>query len=254
MTRILPVLALGALLVGCDSAAPEGAPDVIAPAAFSVDTEAFPQANARAAAGPHFLNAAVRVGVVNTIIGLNLVLPAAATEAALSVDPVAGDDGETFVWETVVDVFDHDVEIRLLADASDARVNWTLTTENLSAESEDGPFTYYTASTSFDGKEGSWRLFNPDVDGPVLTADFEADETPEVTFAVPEGRPQAGASVTYETDGTVRTIDVAGADGDRALIQWDAETRVGFIEADGYNGGQRACWDEDLANTDCEAV
>lgn len=254
MTRLLPVLALVALLVGCDSNGPSGTPDVIAPAAFAVDLDAFPEANARVAAGPHFINAAARVGIVSTVVGLHLVVPEAATRAATQVDPVAGEDGETFVWENTVDVLGDDIEIRLLAGASDSRVDWTLTAENTSSDDGSGSFTYYTASTSFDGKEGTWRLFSPSVEGAVLTAAFEVDDTPEITFAVPEGRPEAGASVRYESDGTMRTFDFVGANGGRTLVEWDAETRAGFIEADGYNGGARACWSAGLDNVACEGV
>ncbi|MEM1117069.1 MAG: hypothetical protein AAF845_16335 [Bacteroidota bacterium] len=254
MHRLLTVLALGVVLVGCDSNSPDGPPEVIAPAAFAIDLDAFPDDNARVAAGPHFLNATVRVGVVTTIIGLNLVLPEAATRAATQVDPVAGDDGETFVWENTVDAVDNDVEIRLLADASGSRINWRLTVENTSDDVEDGPLTLYTASTSFDGQEGTWRLFDPDVDAAMLTAEFDVDDTPEVTFAVPEGRPEAGTSVRYETDGAMRTFDFVDADGVRTLVEWDTETNAGFIEADDYNGGARACWDAGLANTACESV
>lgn len=254
MTRSFPVVALAALLVGCDASGPEATPGVIAPAAFSLDTETFPTHNARVAAGPNFVNAAARVGIVTTVVGLNLVLPEAATRAAMRVDPVAGDDGETFVWENTVNVFNQDLEIRLLADASDSRVNWTLTTENTSDDAEDGPFTFYTASTSVDGTEGTWRLFNPDADGAVLTAEFLIDETPEVTFSVPEGRSEAGTSVRYETDGDTKTFDFVDANGGRTVVEWNTETRAGFIEADGYNDGERACWDEDLADVACESV
>lgn len=248
MPRTLPLVALAALLVGCDAADPSGPPDVISPAAFTVGTDGFPEAGARVAAGPHFLNAAVRVGVVSAVVGAHLVLPAQATAAATAATPVA--EAGVFVWDTNVAVFGTDVEVRLLGAPEGREVAWTLTT----AVEGDERFTYYTAATSFDGREGTWTLFSPDVSGPVLTAAFDVDDTPEVTFAVPEGRPQGGASVRYAVDGDLRTFDLAGADGARALIQWDVETRVGSIEADDYNGGERACWDADLRDVPCEGV
>lgn len=248
MPRILPLAVLAALLVGCDAVDPSGPPAAISPAAFTLDTGAFPGGGARLAAGPHFLNAAVRVGVVNTVVGLHLALPAAATAAATAVDPVEEDGA--FTWGTHVAVLGTDVEVRLLGAPEGREVEWTLTT----AAEGDEPFTYYTATTSSDGREGTWRLFSPSVTGPVATAAFRIDDTPEVTFAVPAGRPEAGASVRYETDGPRRTVDATGADGGRALIEWDAETHAGFIEADDYNGGDRACWDAALDNVACDGV
>lgn len=250
--RALSTLALAAVLFGCDSAGPEGPPAVIAPAAFAVDLRAFPDANGRVAAGENVKAAAGRVGVVSAIIGLHLALPERATEAATRVDPVEQDG--VFVWDTTVDVFGNGVQIRLLGDPDGDRVGWTLTTENLSDDAEDGPFTYYTAETALDGRDGTWRLFHPDVEGPVLAASFEADDTPEVTFTVPDGRPQAGTVVRYESDGNVRTFDLTTAAGARSLVRWDAETRAGSIEASDYNGGARACWNERLEDVDCAEV
>lgn len=246
--------ALALLLAACDSSGPDGAPDVIAPAAFSVDLDAFPDDGARVGAEGNFLTAAGRVGVVSGIVGLNLVLPERATRAATRVSPEPDSTGDAFVWDTTVDVFDNDVQIRLIGDPDDGQVDWTLTTENLSDDAEDGPFTYYTAETSFSGREGSWRLFNPDVDGPVLTAEFDVDDTPEITFAVPAGRPQAGATVRYETDGDVQTFDFESADGVGTLVRWNTETLAGWIEAEDVNGGDRACWNESLDNVDCDEV
>ena len=252
MRTTLPLLALALALAACDSAGPDGAPDVIAPAAFAVDLDAFPDDGARVAAGRNFLTAAGRVGVVSTIVGLNLVLPERATRAATRVSPVE-EDGQ-FVWDTQVDVFSNDVQIRLVGDPDGDRVGWTLTTENRSDDVEDGPFTYYTAETTLDGREGSWRLFNPDVDGPILTAEFEIDGTPEITFAVPQGRPQAGATVRYETDGDVQTFEFEAADGTETLVRWNTETGAGSIEAEDYDGGARACWNEDFEDVACDEI
>jgi hypothetical protein len=253
-TPTILAAALALVLAACDSSGPDGAPDVIAPAAFSVDLDAFPDDGARVGAEATFLTAAGRVGVVSGIVGLNLVLPERATRAATRVAPEPDSTGDAFLWDTTVDVFDNDVQIRLTGDPDGGQVDWTLMTENLSDDAEDGPFTYYTAETSFDGREGSWRLFNPDADGPVLTATFDVDDTPEITFAVPEGRPQAGATVRYETDGDVQTFEFEDASGTETLVRWNTVTRAGSIEADDVDGGDRACWDEDLDDVACDEI
>lgn len=253
MTRPLaPALLFALALAGCDAAGPDDRPPaVIAPAAFAVDLGAFPDDGARVAAGANYLTSAARVGVVSAVVGANLVLPEQATRAAAGSRPDSSSGDGVFVWDATVDVFQNDVRIRLTADVDGDDVGWALTTENESDGLDDGPFTYYTAETSFDGREGTWRLFNPGVESPVLTATFDVDDSPEVTFAVPEGRDQAGARVRYETDGTRRTFDFVDARWGRSLVVWDLVTGAGSVTADDYNGGERACWDGDLDDVAC---
>ena len=251
MTRPALALLLVAALAGCDASGPDdGPPDVIAPAAFSVDLDAFPdEASADAAGasavGANYATSAARVGIVSAILGANLALPERATRAATRVEPTVTDGA--YLWDTNVDVFGRDVEVRLAGDPDGDRVAWRLTT----ALEGDDRFTYYTAETTASGQAGSWRLFNPDADGPVLAASFDVDETPEITFTVPPGNDQAGARVRYEADGDALTFDFTDAAGDRALVVWDRATGAGSITADDYNGGERACWDADRDDTDC---
>lgn len=251
MTLRLAAIAALLVLAGCDASEPgtaDGAPALIAPAAFTLDTEAFPDANARVGAGAHFVNAAARVGLVSTVVGLRLVLPKAATAAATRDQPTVA-DGE-WVWQSTVDVFGTSVDLRLKATPDGSTVRWRL----VSTADDGEPFTYYTATTSLDGQTGSWRLFSPDAAGAVLTADFDVRgaEGGEVTFAVPNGLENGGSSVRYVTDGDDLTFDwLDQPEADRALIEWDRATRAGSITADTYNGGARACWNAALEDVAC---
>lgn len=261
LSRSALALALVGLLAACDSTDATGddddsgvaPPDPIAALAFDAGTDAFPDeaaagvAAAGKAAGLAYTNAAVRVGVVSAIVGLNLVLPAAATEAATRNAPEL--EGGAFVWSNTIAVLGTPVDVRLTGDPAGAGVDWTLQT---AAEGEDY-FTFYTARTTLDGRDGTWSLFNPDSDGSVLAADFDADsETDrEITFSVPPGNDAAGAEVTYRVDGSTQVFDFTNADGVRALIEWDRETRAGSITADDFNGGATACWDGGLDDVDC---
>jgi len=76
MPRPLSTRLLARLLVaGCDSTTPEAdnAPAPPPAAAFSFDADLSAQ-SAHLAAGPDFLNAASRVGVVSVVVGANLVI------------------------------------------------------------------------------------------------------------------------------------------------------------------------------------
>lgn len=254
MTRFLLAVGLVLALVGCDASDTGDqdddtarAPAPIALAAFDAGTDAFPNAAAKNA-GPTFTNAAVRVGVVSTIVGLNLVLPTVATEAAVRRDPVL--EGGAFVWANTVEVLGTTYDVRLTGDPSGSRVDWTMET----ARRGEDLFTFYTARTTLDGRDGTWDLFNPDRTGSILAADFDADsETDrEITFSVPAGNDGAGSEVLYRVDGNTQIFDFTKEpEGLRALIEWDLRTSAGSITADDFNGGERACWNAALEDTDC---
>ena len=88
----------------------------------------------------------------------------------------------------------------------------------------------------------------------MLTADFEVRDRDdrEITFAVPDGRQRGGSSVRYATDGSAQTFDLRlQPQGERATITWDVGSGAGSIVSDGFNGGDRACWDASLRDADC---
>lgn len=248
MRSLTTAFALVVLLAGCDAVTPADptAPEAIAPGAFAFEP-GFPTAQT---AGLHFTNAAVRVGVVSGIIGANLILPSAATVAATRSQPVV-EDG-VWIWESTVRVAGDDVTVRLEGEPVGREVRWRLgiTTDDLD------DFTLYTARTDFSGETGDWQLFY-EIDGvrtEVLRADFEVTDanTRELTFSIPPGRDGAGSSVLYVHDGATRVFDwhemPAALDH---YVEWDAQTHIGFIEADNYQGGDRGCWDAALNDVAC---
>ncbi len=238
------------VLAGCDASDGEAdTPTPPAVAAFQLDAGAFPDDGARVAAGANFVHAAARVGIVSTVVGLHLVLPAAATEAVTADAPTVS--AGVWTWEAMTAVAGTPVDLRLEGTPEGSSIDWRLVVTG----PEGDPFTYYTATTGLDGETGTWRLFAPDADGPVLTASFDVQDLDarELTFRVPTGRDHGGSSVRYATDGDVRTFDwTDGPAGTRALVVWDEATRAGSITADAYNGGARACWDESLDDVACD--
>ena len=254
--RLSPTLsacALAALLVlaGCDAApAPpdDARPDVIAPAAFELDLDLA--AAAAATAGANHTNASLRVGIVSAIIGLNLVLPSAATHAATRTEPVV-EDG-VWVWESTFPIDGDDVTFRLEGAPAGRTVDWRLDITNRELDA----FTLYTARTDLDGETGDWQLFHEERGErvEVLRADFAvtAGDARELVFSVPDGRDSGGSSVRYEADGDARAFDWREEpEGLDHLVEWDQATGAGSITADNYNGGVRACWDASLADAPC---
>jgi hypothetical protein len=128
------------------------------------------------------------------------------------------------------------------------------------ADADYDAFELYNATTSLDGKSGSWRLYY-EVEGErteVLDAEFEvtSETEREITFTVPPSNPDPGAvgeTVRYHSEGDARLFDwhQEPEDNDH-LVEWSASTGAGSITADDYNDGERACWDENLDDVPCD--
>jgi hypothetical protein len=236
------------LLAGCDSASnvQDTPPASIAPAAFTFDTASFPD-DARIGGGANFANAYVRVGLVSIVVGAQLILPHAATDAATSATPTVS--GGTWTWATTTPVGANSVRVRLEGTPEGSAIDWRMQT----AVGADPLATFYTGTTSLDGQSGQWRLFYPDAPNGALTADFDVRSARKtITFGVPAGRDGAGSSVRYESEGRERLFDWRRQpENVRAVVEWDATTGAGAITAEDYNGGARACWNAARQDVAC---
>ena len=251
-------------LSACDSGEPgpseNTAPEVISPNAFTFDNSFPEQSGANKAAGANFVNAALRVGIVTAAVGINLIVPSAATRAATQGSPIVVDG--TWIWENTVPINGESVTFRLEGDPHGTQIDWrmVISAANLSGETYD-EFTLYTATTALNGQSGEWHLFYrfDGVSTEVLNAEYDedSDTVREITFFVPETNPDEaarGGSVRYAADGSTRLFDWSEpADGQTHLVEWDATTGAGFIEAWNYNNGIRSCWDGSLNDTACTA-
>jgi hypothetical protein len=180
------------------------------------------------------------------------------TLAALDAEPFV--EGGTWFWSNTIRVNQDDVTFELAGTPEGTSVDWSMRITTTDPETDEvyDDFELYTAETAFDGESGAWELFYR-IDGErtrVLEADFDAEDERDKTlrFAVPVGVGDAGGdAVVYGASGDARSFDWAQAsEGTAHLIAWDAETGAGSITATNYNGGERACWDEDLEDADCD--
>jgi len=90
----------------------------------------------------------------------------------------------------------------------------------------------------------------------VLDAEYDLKGSREqVRFTVADGAQwDVGDTVLYTEEGTTRTVLYDQVDPDReATIEWDTETKAGFIEATNYREGAKSCWGPapDPANVEC---
>jgi len=260
LRRSLP-FALVALvaLAGCDTndSGDADAPAVLTPAAFTFD-RSFPEDD-NAHIGQNFVEGAARVFFVSAAVGVHLVIPAAATDAATQVEPRV--EHGTWIWENTVDHNGNDITFRLEGTPEGTQVDWRML---ISADAPiDGQhyddFVLYTARTSLNGRTGEWHLFYK-ISGTstnVLDADFEVrgENNGEITFSVPETNPDPGArgaSIEYGALGSARSFLWTEQEPSHThLVEWDEQTHAGAITAWNYNGGVRACWDSSLNDVAC---
>lgn len=259
------LLALALLLAACDATEPinDTADPTPPPAAAFTFDGSFPSpATASAppsAVGDHVVQGAVRVGVVSTVVGAWLAIPAAVTDAATDADPVV--ENGTWIWENTVPIRGTTFTFRLEGTPAGTSVDWQML---VSSDRPVDGYTYddfglYAATTTLSGRRGDWRLFVP-VDGVrtrVLDADFEVTSATvaEITYSVPDTNPNVearGSSVRYAADGAARLFDWHQEPEDfDHLVGWDAVSHAGFIEATNYNDGVRACWNAQLDDAPC---
>jgi hypothetical protein len=197
--------------------------------------------------------------IVSAVVGAHLIVPKAVTRAATSADPVV-EDG-TWIWSTTTAVNGADVTFRLEGTPEGQEVDWRLRITSVDGGSGEIAEDYdlYTATTSLDGRRGSWSLRYLVEGEPteVLTADFEvrAEDDRELTFRIPQARPAGGSSVAYRVDGETFVFDwLRMPEEEQTVVRWDRATGAGSIEADVYNGGDRACWDEGRNDAACPSA
>jgi len=262
---VLALLLIGLGAAGCDSntsSDPE-APPVLEPDAFVFEADTFPETNdenpaVQPKAGTNVAVAATSVGVLSTVIAANLVIPRAVTAAALEAEPTV-EDG-TWIWRSSTRAEGTAVEFRLEGTPDGDRVRWRMfvTATNPNGTPSLDTFELYTAETLLNSEVGRWSLYYP-IEGErrnVLDASYDLEgNRDEVRFTVADGaRRDVGDTVLYTEESTTRSVVYTQVEPEReAIIEWDAETKAGFIQAPNYRDGVTSCWGPapELANVEC---
>lgn len=252
------VLALFVSVSGCDNNGENDAPEVIAPDLFEVDTDFFSTPSAKNEAKTHFVASAVRVWPVSIVVSASLILPAAVTKAALQDTPEFSDGA--YRWESSVAYNSTTATFGLHAVPAGSGHDWTalISFHDPNTQTDIDDFELFTAQTSNGGTEGNWQLFVPTIDqwdSHVLNAQFsrvDADHKTIVFSIPPTASANGGDSVTYVEDGDERRFVWVQLEQDLThTVEWNAATGAGSITATNYNGGAKACWDENQDDVAC---
>ncbi|GAB5536170.1 MAG: hypothetical protein Rubg2KO_24190 [Rubricoccaceae bacterium] len=264
ISRLLLVVVV-LVLAACDTTTGTSdaeAPTLIPEAAFAFDADLGDTSSSRSAsgdAGLNFFTGAARVGIVSLVVKANLILPAAMTSAATSVDPIVTDG--VWVWSSTRPINGTDATFRLEGAPDGSFIDWNLrvTTANPATGDALDDFVLYTARTSLDGQTGTWRLYYR-IDGErteVLSAEYDVSgDVEELLFTVEnENDDHVGSTVLYQTEDDTNTFDWLQKPQDiRTFVQWDDVTGAGFIEADDYKEGVRSCWDASGDDVACQST
>jgi hypothetical protein len=265
MSRFRPAPSLAVLaglilaLAGCsdDDASPIG-PQAEAPVLpeaadltfdFSFFDDAEPLDPAKAAGEyDHFVNAYLRVVVLDLVAHLVLAPPVTAFAAAVHTPPSLQDDG-SWIWVYTHVDGQEELQIRLRGLPVGEGVEWEL---RVSA----GPYDqalWFAGTTRDRGETGAWTFYSLDdpelAEGAISWGDDAGSRF--LRFEALAGE-DAGDVLEFRDMAPAYNVTHLDADLDAMLtIDW-WEDGHGSMTAPDYAGGVPVCWDTGYRNTTCE--
>ena len=205
----------------------------------------------------NFVAAAARVAFLNTTVFLASVVPTAVLAAALSQQPTLEEDGKwhwIFTAEQVPNTFS--VDLAGWIDTPNAEVVWKVYITSNTHTPDLDHFPWYHGRSKIGNKEGWWIFHDdksPDSLIEMIKVDWEiTDENDsELIFTnVKATSNEFGDYLKYGIELTDRfVIYFDASENMNNTIYWNAETKAGYIEWFGHNGGAKSYWDENLEDT-----
>ncbi len=203
----------------------------------------------------NFLTAFAVVTFFNAAVLVGLSIPAAATAAALSVEPTFESDGK-FHWDFSYPETNPTLTLELTARVRPSTVEWEMHVTSVTPVLNN--FLWYDGVSALDGKSGTWQFYdlnqpNQSVETVFIEWEFVADNDRNLTFTnVHEGAQGFGDILQYQVaDADVSMIFYQATNEDSVHVNWNMTTGEGFIIAPEYNGGQKACWDATQNDVAC---
>ena len=201
-------------------------------------------------------NAVVRVVYINLTVADVFTPPIQALQAALSKDPVLGDDG-WFMWTYVFNNAGHDVTLHLRGRVDGAVVTWRMQVTDPQASPPMQDFLWFTGETRLQNDRGFWTFNDRRNGATVAVARIDWNNVSErdrsLTFRnVDNSSPDLDDSLEYRVADARVTVTFHDASAQQnADITWNESTGEGSLMVPDYNGGERACWDNAQQNRVC---
>jgi len=207
-----------------------------------------------AASKAHFVNAYLRVVVVDALTRLVLTPPVTAFAVALHTVPSPQPDG-SWLWVYTWVNGEEEAQIRLRGREAGAYVEWEMRVSTVGFEPALDNVLWFEGRTAREGAEGRWLFHDHELAGNPVVAELAWGDDAGgeyLTLAAVAG-PDAGDELTYRH--AAPHCSVVFADASAGLdydIRWNEADGSGSLQVPDYNGGARACWDTRQNDTECE--
>jgi len=252
-------LLIGALLfAGCAEEAPTapgtgGAPDLPDAAWLAFDTGFFEgEEKALDGSHAHFLNAAIRVAALSAITEIALAPPVAAFALAVHTVPSRQPD-DSYLWVYTYVMGEEEVQVRLRGKDTGNGAEWALRVTALHLDPPVADELWFEGETRRGGREGVLRFYDWNLPGKPKTGtlEWENERTYEdLRFTDHEENP--GDVLRFLADAAESRIDYHDDSEDADwFILWRETDGTGSLKVEEYNGGEKACWDEDQEDCAC---
>ena len=262
------LFAVSLLLVSCSDSTTgtgEQQPPQLPPASsMQADFSTFDSANPKpvsadqTSAMTNFYTAVSATTLAKAIIELNVAIPKAIFSKAENIKPELNSEGQ-WEWTYSASTNGQSFKARLAGSVSaNDTVDWKMyiTIDTLDYKADN--FMFFEGTTTLDGKEGTWIYYDlnkPDQQVKVSKMDWTIDsETSKtLTLEVLSNRnDNRGDTITYTLDGSVKTVTFLDTSKDETTeIQWNDETKAGYVISPNYNGGVKSCRDQNFQDTAC---
>ncbi len=199
--------------------------------------------------------AAVIVAVFNLAVFVGMVIPVAATAAALSHEPTLEADGK-FHWKYAYANAINNLEVELIGQALPSVVNWEMYVTSTAPALNN--YLWYDGQHQIDGKSGYWQFYdaaNPNTQNNLVRIDWQHPSENEATLQFLNNKTDAPGfndTLTYSVKDDSVSVEILDASNQNSThIAWHRQTRQGYIIATNYNNGAKACWDSNLDDVVC---
>lgn len=269
MSKLLKVLStflcLLLLSTACSdnpSGSSEEPPPLPPEQSMQADFSIFEQQNtgqAQTQASDNFNRAFGTAVIMRAVVDINLAIPRALLAAAANADATLNEN-EEWEWNYSKDADGQTYGVRLVAfRASDSDVDWNFYVTNSALGLSDQLF--FSGTTSADGRQGTWSYYNlqtADAQEQVSQISWSVQGEEEVSLRLDvtsDRNDNAGDYLEYTAEDNIKSaVYYNAAEDETTELEWNAETKAGFIISPDYNSGQKSCWDPNFQDVTCTEI
>ena len=159
-----------------------------------------------------------------------------------------------YTWEYSFSVEGESMVLTVTAEEqAGGGMDWQLRYSLHTAEESIDDALFIRAVVSADGQEGYWEIYDIETGAENgLRMDYRKNDGAAEYISIKLASNSEEDQIVYEVNGSQAELVLTNSSGTVTTeISWDIHTGVGYIISNGYNDGQKSCWDESYQNTAC---